>query len=374
MTGNFEALVDRIYDTVASPSSWGSTLTGIADALSSTSGVLMGISVREQRVVWNHLGRYDPASARTFCDRHFHNPLMKVVPGRPAGDIVFPDEVLPADHLRKTAFWDEVLQPYDIAHLAVIPLSTQPECLAAFNVFRSPRQGPFTRHDRSSFERLTPHLRRAVQLQLRVDGYQHLVVGALSALDHLAVGILVLTRSGTVAFANRKARQMDAMGGPILLRHGTVAARSAARSSGLLRLIADALRGGAGGALHLEEGGLRDSAVAVVAPLRGRAVHALRNEGMAAAGAVVFVSEGRASDMAPTILTQLYGFTPAESRVAVHVARGESVAAIAGTLGLSVNTVKTHTRRIFDKAGVRRQAEFSDALARLQLFDTRDHE
>lgn len=372
MVANFEALVDRIYDTVASPSSWGLTLTGIADALSSSSGVLVGISVREQRVVWSHLGRYDPASARTFCDRHFHNPLMKVVPGRPAGDIVFPDEVLPADHLRKSAFWDEVLQPYDIAHFAVIPLSTQPDCLAAFNIFRSPTQGPFTRHDRSAFERLTPHLRRAVQLQLRVEGYQHLVMGTLSVLDHLAVGILVLTSSGTVAFANRKARQMHAMGGPILLRDGTVVARSPTRSASLLRLIADALRGGAGGALQLEEDGPRDSAVAVVAPLRGRAVHALRDEGMPGAGAVVFVTAGRAFDMAPTILTQLYGLTPAEGRVALCVARGEPFAAIASTLGLSVNTVKTHTRRIFDKAGVRRQAEFSAAMARLQLFDTRD--
>jgi len=375
MLARFDALVDRIYDTVASPPAWASTLTGIADALSSSSGVLMGISIPQQRVLWNHLGRYDLASARTFCDRHFHNPLMKVVPGRPAGDIVFVDEVLPADRLRKTAFWDEVLHPYDIAHLAVVPLSAQPECLPAFSVFRSPAQGPFTQRDRSLFELLTPHLRRAMQLQLRIEGYQHLVTGALSALDHLAVGILVLARSGTVAFANRAARQMHAAGGPILLLDGTVAARSPARSAGLRRLIADALHGGAGGAMQLEGTGLRGAAVAVVAPLRGRALHVLRDERMTASpGAIVFVSAGRACDMAPTILTQLYGFTPGETRVALRVAQGESVADIAGALGLSVNTVKTHTRRIFDKAGVRRQAELSNALAQLQLFDTGDHE
>lgn len=369
MTANLEALVDRIYDTAASPATWGSTLTEISDALSSASSVLCGISFPEQRVTWSHLGRYDPASARTFCDHHFHNPLMKVVPQRPVGDIVFPDEVLPVDHLKRSAFWGEVLQPYDIAHLAVIPLSRQPDGLAAFNIFRSPAQGPFTSHDRSAFERLTPHLRRAMQLQLRVEGYRHLVEGTFSVLDHLAVGVLILTSSASVTFANRKARQMHAAGGPILLREGTVITRSAGRSARLRHLISGALCGGAGGALQLDEGGGRESAVAVVAPLRGRSIHAARAEGMPTVGAVVFVSAGSASDVAPTILRQLYGLTPAEIRVALHVARGESIATIGGALGLSVNTVKTHIRRIFDKAGVRRQAEFCGALARLQLLD-----
>ncbi|WP_428667605.1 helix-turn-helix transcriptional regulator [Reyranella sp.] len=371
MTGDFEALVDRIYDTAASPASWGSTLTEISDALSSASSVLCGISVPEQRVTWSHLGRYDPASARIFCDHHFNNPLMKVVPQRPVGEIVIPDEVLSVDHLRKSAFWGEVLQPYDIAHLAVIPVSRRSDSFAAFNIFRTPAQGPFTAHDRSAFERLTPHLRRAMQLQLRVEGYQHLVEGTLSALDQLAVGILILTNSASVAYANRKAREMHAEGGPILLHDGTVVARSAGRSAQLRRLISDSLCGGAGGAVPLSESDTRKSAVAVVAPLRGRSVHALRAEGMPTVGAVIFVSAGSASDVAPTILTQLYGFTPAETRVALHIARGESVAAIASALGLSVNTVKTHTRRIFDKAGVRRQAEFCRTLSGLQLLDVR---
>jgi len=369
MTANFEVLVDCIYDAVASPAAWGSTLTKVSDALSSASSVLCGISFPQQRVTWSHLGRYDPASARTFCDHHFHNPLMTVVPYRPVGDIVFPDEVLPADRLRRSAFWGEVLQPYDIAHLAVIPLSRQHDGLSAFNVFRSPVQGPFTSHDRSAFERLTPHLRRAMQLQLRVEGYQQLVEGALSVLDHLSVGILLLTNSGTVAFANRKARQMHAEGGPILLQGGSVAVRSVGRSARLRYLISDALCGGAGGALPLDEVGGRASAVAVVAPLRGRAVHAVRDEGMPTVGAVVLVSAGNVPDVAPMILAQLYGLTRAEIRVALHVARGESVATIAGALGLSVNTVKTHIRRIFDKAGVTRQAEFCRALARFQLLD-----
>ncbi|TWS96631.1 helix-turn-helix transcriptional regulator, partial [Reyranella sp. CPCC 100927] len=128
------------------------------------------------------------------------------------------------------------------------------------------------------------------------------------------------------------------------------------------------------GALQLEGAGPRDPAIAVVAPLRGRALQAVREEGMPQAGAVVFVSPRRAADMAPTVLAQLYGFSPAESRVALRIARGEPIPAVAAALGLSINTVKTHTRQIFDKTGVRRQAEFCGALAPLQLFSAADRE
>jgi hypothetical protein len=42
MLAGFDALVDRIYDTVASPPAWSSTLTGIADALTNQQDASLG--------------------------------------------------------------------------------------------------------------------------------------------------------------------------------------------------------------------------------------------------------------------------------------------------------------------------------------------
>ena len=80
-----------------------------------------------------------------------------------------------------------MLLPYDISHLAVIPMLRQPDGLAAFNIFRSPAQGPFTSRDRSAFERLAPHLRCAMQFKRpEVANDDHNVVDPMAALKREA--------------------------------------------------------------------------------------------------------------------------------------------------------------------------------------------
>ena len=65
---------------------------------------------------------------------------------------------------------------------------------------------------------------------------------------------------------------------------------------------------------------------------------------------------------AARILRQLYGFTAAESAVARLIVAGHGLAPIADQLSLSVTTVKTHLRAIFDKTDTHRQAELVQLL------------
>jgi DNA-binding CsgD family transcriptional regulator len=61
----------------------------------------------------------------------------------------------------------------------------------------------------------------------------------------------------------------------------------------------------------------------------------------------------------------LFGLTPAEARVSAGLALGRNVAGIAGAQRVSVGTVRTHVKRIFDKAGVSSQVELASLLARM---------
>lgn len=58
-----------------------------------------------------------------------------------------------------------------------------------------------------------------------------------------------------------------------------------------------------------------------------------------------------------------YGLTRTETAVALQIAEGHGRSAAAVTLGISLATVRTHLSHIFEKTGVRRQAE----LVRLVL-------
>ncbi|WP_162245982.1 MULTISPECIES: helix-turn-helix transcriptional regulator [unclassified Aureimonas] len=67
------------------------------------------------------------------------------------------------------------------------------------------------------------------------------------------------------------------------------------------------------------------------------------------------------------VLSGLFDLTRAEARVARELASGRSAEETAKALGLSLNTVKTHTKAIFRKTGVHRHGELVALLVGLVL-------
>lgn len=68
---------------------------------------------------------------------------------------------------------------------------------------------------------------------------------------------------------------------------------------------------------------------------------------------------------AADVLTREYGLTRAEAEVAVALASGTKAPDIARARAISINTVKTFRRRIYDKLGVKDQVELMRELPRL---------
>lgn len=63
------------------------------------------------------------------------------------------------------------------------------------------------------------------------------------------------------------------------------------------------------------------------------------------------------------LAADIYDLSPAQIRLARLIVEGRDLAAASGTLGVSINTLRTHLRRMFDRTGVRSQA----ALVRVLL-------
>ena len=66
---------------------------------------------------------------------------------------------------------------------------------------------------------------------------------------------------------------------------------------------------------------------------------------------------------APEIIAEFYGLTPAELRVLFALVEFGGVSDIAGALGVSPGTAKTHLRRLFAKTGTRRQVDLVKLVA-----------
>jgi DNA-binding CsgD family transcriptional regulator len=59
---------------------------------------------------------------------------------------------------------------------------------------------------------------------------------------------------------------------------------------------------------------------------------------------------------------EIYGLSPAQARLARLIVDGHDLAGAAGVLGVSINTLRTHLQRMFDRTGARSQAALVGVL------------
>lgn len=95
------------------------------------------------------------------------------------------------------------------------------------------------------------------------------------------------------------------------------------------------------------------AALLTVYSLRGQP----RLQGAPPAEAALFVTFTCASPVAAARLRILFGFTPAESRLAQHLMQDGSLREIGERLHLSRETLRSQLRSMFAKTGTHRQAE-----------------
>ena len=87
---------------------------------------------------------------------------------------------------------------------------------------------------------------------------------------------------------------------------------------------------------------------------------------VAAATIVVVTPVCRSRVPSATVVQGLFDLTPAEARVARHLAGGSTLVEIATSSGISAATVRSQLKAVFAKTGVSRQAELVGLLANMQ--------
>jgi DNA-binding CsgD family transcriptional regulator len=81
---------------------------------------------------------------------------------------------------------------------------------------------------------------------------------------------------------------------------------------------------------------------------------------------VVLMDDVRLMESAIETAGEIYGLSIKQMRVAEEIAKGKNLASIADTLEVSANTVRTHIRRMFERAGVSNQKELINRLLSAQ--------
>jgi DNA-binding CsgD family transcriptional regulator len=205
-----------------------------------------------------------------------------------------------------------------------------------------------------------PHFLRAVQVFFRLHSVSGLEKAVADVLDQLPFGVILVAASGKPLLVNRTAGEIAAARDGIILRPDRVEASSPQQTDRLLHLIAQAssacssLTVRPGGTLRLTRSSSKPALVVLVAPIAG----ATSSFNVPGVGAVLFVTDPTTSlSQPPEAVSSLFDLTRAEARLCRHLTSGSSLGKAAGRMGISLNTARTHLKRIFDKTGTHRQSQ-----------------
>ena len=213
-------------------------------------------------------------------------------------------------------------------------------------------------------ERLLPHLRQFVRVRQALVGARALGAAAVELLENLRVGVVQLDRRGRLAAANDRVRALLRQGDGLSDDGGRLRASSLVDDARLQKLLARALSspGGAGGSMRVSRSLSVSRLVLHVKPM-------LDPEGMldqGAAGALVLVVDPTdRTGFDPERIGEALNLTPAESRIAVLLAQGNSIDEVAAETGRRPTTVKWHLRHIYDKCGLSRRMELAELVMSL---------
>ncbi len=352
-TGQIEPLVDGIYDAAVDGSRWPLVLGQLAAHFGSASAHLSFENVQSTRGSMISFGA-DPSFAASYSEYYVtRNLLWQELLRRRMSGVMCDRQIIPKHEFRKSEFYNDFLAPQDCDDLLCAPFSREANSGSTITLWRPRRFERWQRGDLEHFRKLIPHLSRAVRIGSHFAAAGAINAFSAEALYRLGRGLFIVDASAILLFASNFAENLLSAGDGLHLDQRRLSARHPEQSEALHQLIAATAQRGAGGNLIIT----RQSAaplLAMVIPVRADTWRAIEGK----PGAMVLTKDlSRASAPPVEAFGSHYGLTPAETRVAHELLVGDGIAAAARRLKISEATARTHRIRIFQKTGVRRQAE-----------------
>jgi len=366
----YSDIIVAIYQSAMQPELWAPTLELISDYLDADSGMVLHLSAsRDASFIIHRRLRED--LNQLFLQHYTKNPYAFGFARASIGKALVTEAIIEKAVLYRSAFYTDILAPQRIAEIIAVKhsdLSRDGVGGILFNISKSRADG--AEHAAVRLDRLVSHLNHAIDVTLltrRMNASQrHLDY----LLESMADAIILLDGSGRILRMTRLAEALLAERDGLLIKrssHLTLGAQVRQDSTRLAISIKQALavtRGepkSLGGTLQIERPSGRRALLVQVTPLPAPAFSPWGAVDNGARILVQIVDPQASIDARAERLRLLVGLTTSETRVAALLGGGLSFAETARALGVTLNTVKTHARRVFDKADVHSSA----ALVRL---------
>ena len=358
------ALIGQIYDSVLHPESWNETLARIT-------ATLCPLSWEAAFILWEGnnppTARFVAASGLAAGVQEIYSavyagnhPWSRKLMRYGNGSVIDSNDIMTREEFLETEFFRNFLAPWGIDRMVAVLLDRRGGERLGLMI-----PGPGDR-DVAQLKRglrvLAPHIQRAMRISDRIATLDLAAGAARAAADAAPFAIISLDDQLNILAANSRAARYEKAG---FIR--TAQDRFAFTHPASQKHLLDLLKSAAPAGLAFQAVGPSGTECPVlVARITRQSAQQMNGISL---GASLIVTLGSSPGETPVVeidrVAQWFGLTPAEARLAVALAAGDTLQDYAALRAVSINAVRFLLKGIFRKTGATTQAQLVALLARL---------
>lgn len=364
-------LLLTLYAAPLQPDLWSKFLTDFAAILELPGAAILHQNPAKEKYGFSIACGIDPTAQRLYGEY-----FGKIDPFRPRflekqeGELCFGEELCPSSVLHKTELYGDYLCKHEFTLYCAVATIKRAEASEFISIYRGLQSKYPKAETVATIRMILPHLRAALQLRSQLCEIDNSAKNYAEALDSLRAGVVLVNDRRECIYVSRKVEAMCSTNDGLYIRNSRLEAPAASDHQALCRLIdrAIALAAGKltrpcgtaavarrnGGSLNVSATSLSPEAPLVQLAASRRAVAAL----------FIRDPDDDGASLAQ-MLTATYGLTGAETRLAIQLFEGHSLAQAAERHSVSLETVRVQLKAIFSKTATRRQSELMGLLSRV---------
>jgi DNA-binding CsgD family transcriptional regulator len=347
-----EQVTDRLYAAATAPQEWPAALAGMVDLIGGDQATLLAPDNGGLRAASTFVNIVPSVIAGYHSPegKQLWQPVFALVP---VGAPVLGTAVISERDFERTAFYNEFVRPTG----GWYSVGVRQERGSSFSlaVCRGRRAGDFDIADARVLQTLVPHIARVLDLRRRLHAAEDRATELTQLIDRLETGVILTDSAARPVLANTRAQKIAAEHDGLALDDDGLAGATATATRRLRDAVAAAGRGLVVDSVQvrLERPSQRLPLLLTVLPIwrLGTGV-----PGTAAPRVAIFIAEpDKPAAIDALALVETFRLTRRECEIAVLLADGLDLAAIASRLGLGMATVRDHLNHVFGKTGMRSQ-------------------
>jgi DNA-binding CsgD family transcriptional regulator len=362
----FSKIVSLVYDAAVTPDLWPKALEAIGEATGGVGAAYLIKNRQTHRVDWVNLAGPSAVMKTEYVNYYAaRDPFNQVLEAAGNGWRRVSRDV-PGAVLRKDEWYNDFVLKMGVRDIIGVQILERRSHIGLFGIHQASRRQLDL--SRSELSRLLTTLHSAADVQFELESQRWRSAIALSALDEVVAGVVFTDSDARVVETNLAAEQILRLGDGLTVRSTKLCATRTFENSKLHKLVAAATaekQGSTAGRMLVARKSGRSSYILTVAPL---------NISLTAFDrplAIVLVSDPEAQCLRESDVADLYGLSPAESRLAVALTAGNTLREIAESSDVRSSTLRTQLSSILQKVGVARQVDLIRALASVPVLTRR---